>query len=60
MKRKIYLFFKTYSYGMFMGFALGCFCDIHWHQWQFYATLVPLVILVAWRGPPASVKERYQ
>jgi len=45
---KVHRFFKRYSYGMYIGFALGYFWNGYWNQWQFYATLIPLIILVSW------------
>lgn len=35
-----------YLYGLYLGGALAAFADITFLQWQFYAVLVPTIILV--------------
>lgn len=42
-------FLQRYGYGMFLGAAL-CELNTQWYKWQFYAVIVPLVILVEWRA----------
>ncbi len=40
-------------YGVYLGFALSFFGNIHFDQWEFYAILVPVAILVEF-----SAKEK--
>jgi len=41
MKRTI----LPYVIAGYLGFALSAFADVYWFQWEFYATLIPIVIL---------------
>jgi hypothetical protein len=42
-------FIKNNGYAAFLGGALGCF-GITWNSWEFYAILIPTVILVTWKA----------
>lgn len=41
--------FKKYSYGIYLGFSLGMFMEAS-IDWEFYAVLVPVVMLVEWKA----------
>jgi uncharacterized membrane protein YoaK (UPF0700 family) len=42
--------FKEVGYGFFLGAALGMFAGMTYYQWQFYAIIIPVVILVTWKS----------
>ena len=36
----------NYAYCSFLGASLTLFADVHWYEWQFYAILIPTILLV--------------
>lgn len=43
-------FLKEFAWVMYYGFAIMFFCDITFAMWQFYAFLIPLILLVEWKA----------
>jgi hypothetical protein len=41
-------FIKSYLWALWLGLWLGAFCHLNIFDWQFWAMLIPAVILVAW------------
>ncbi len=37
---------KKYAWCFWVGFGLSAFCDTHFYEWEFYAFMVPLILLV--------------
>ena len=35
-------------YAVYLGMALSLFANTHFYNWQFYAILVPVTVLVNW------------
>lgn len=44
------VFLKEYSYAIWLGFSLTVFTDMNINQWRYWVTIVPLMILVAWKA----------
>ncbi len=33
------------AYGAFLGGSLALFANVHWNDWQFYAIVIPTILL---------------
>lgn len=42
-------FLKEHSYVMWLGFSLAAFTDMNINQWEYWVTIVPLMILIIWK-----------
>ena len=41
---------QKYAYSCYLGIAVVEIAGFHFYNWQLYAILVPLIILVEWRA----------
>ena len=41
-------YLQAYGYAFYLGCALTGFADLDYSNWQFWAIIVPLIILVIW------------
>ena len=42
-------FLVNYSYAMYLGFMLAILFDAKWYDWEYYAVIVPVALLVEWK-----------
>ena len=42
-------FLINYSYAMYLGFTLSLLFDAQWYKWEYYAVMVPTVLLAQWK-----------
>ena len=43
-------FLKEYSFAIWLGISLAAFAHMNIWQWEYYAILIPLVVLVVWKA----------
>lgn len=42
-------FIIKYSYAMYLGFTVCLLFDAKWYKWEYYAIMVPVILLIEWK-----------